>query len=115
MTIPSSFKTKIADTFYDKTISLYSTSNTVDGEGWSRKSSTLSTTFSGNVRMDNLAKLKEDNGLKEEVDLAITCATSVSVAIGNILGYGSIKYEVVGVYVFDSHKLIVCRKWRLSQ
>lgn len=110
MRIPDSFKTKIADAFYDKSIKLLSYTEVVDDEGWAdASSSTEIKTFLGNVRFDNLAQIQEDYGLDEDVDIAIT--TDEEVELGNILEYEGIEYRVTSAIPYDSHNFITGRKW----
>jgi hypothetical protein len=108
--IPNSFKTKIADTFYDKEITLKSYSEVVDDEGWAdAKASTEVKTFDGNVRFDNLAQIQEDFGLDEDVDIIIT--TDEELELGNVIEYGGIEYRVISAIPYDSHNLIAGMKW----
>lgn len=110
MKIPTSFTSAISNTFYDKTVTKYATSTTTDSEGFVRKTVGNTSTFLGNVRMDNLNKLQEDYGIKQEINLAIT--TNADLTTNDVLSYDGIKYDVVGVFEFDSHNLILCRKWK---
>lgn len=110
MRIPNSFKSKIKDTFYDKSIKLLNSEETVDDEGWGDTSSlTEIKTFLGNVRFDNLAQLQEDYGFKENIDIVIT--TDEDVSLGDILEYEGIEYRVNGAIPYDSHNLITGTKW----
>lgn len=110
MRIPNSFKTKIAETFYDKNIKILSKTNSVDEEGWSGDiSSTEVSNFYGNVRFNNLAELREDYGIKEDIDIVIT--TDSTVELGDILEYGGVEYRVVNAIPYDSHNLIFAKKW----
>lgn len=110
MRIPDSFKTKIADAFYDKSIKLLSYTEVVDEEGWAdASSSTEIKTFLGNVRFDNLAQIQEDFGLDEKIDIVIT--TDEVVSLGSILEYGGVGYRVTNSIPYDSHNLIMARKW----
>lgn len=110
MRIPNSFKTKIADTFYDKSIKILNYTEVVDDEGWADASaSTVSETFLGNVRFDNLAQIQQDYGLDEEIDIVIT--TDEDVSLGSILEYGGVEYRVTNSIPYDSHNLIMARKW----
>lgn len=113
MKIPSSFKTKIEETFYDKLFNIYNKEQTVDDEGWAKdKSTTKKSSVYGNVRFNNLAELQEEYGIEEEIDIAIT--TSSSVELGDILEYEGNEYRVIGSIPYDSHNLIFAKKW-LSQ
>jgi len=100
----------MADTFYDKVVTLYTSSEAVDNEGWAGvKTSTEDSSFYGNVRFDNLALLQENYGLKDVIDIAIT--TDEEVAVGKILGYEDKMYMVMKSISFDSHNLIIGKVW----
>jgi hypothetical protein len=45
----------------------------------------LASSFNGNVRFDKLAELQEEHGIKETIDIAITCDTEEPVEIGTAL------------------------------
>ena len=109
MIIPNTFKSKIKDTFYDKTVTLYTTSETKDAAGWSRMSETESSTFLGNVSFSRLAKIQEDYGLEDSIDIAIT--TDENVSVNSVIGYGSKKYKITGAIPFDSHYLLTGNEW----
>jgi len=108
--IPNSFKTKIEDVFYDKSISKTTKTESVDEEGWaSDVTSSSSTTFNGNVRFDNLSEIQENYGIKENIDIVIT--TNEVVSLGDILEYEGIEYRVISSIPYDSHNLILGKKW----
>jgi hypothetical protein len=108
--IPNSFKQGIANTFYDKELILYTSSEVVDDEGWARVEEAETTdSFYGNVRFDNLAQLQEDYGLKEVIDIAVT--TSEDVEVGSVVEYGGVLYKVSKAIPFDSHNLLVGNIW----
>lgn len=110
MKIPNSFTKSIADTFYDKTLTYYSTEGIVDDDGWSRQSETAtSNTFSGNVRFSNLAQLQEDYGIKEVIDIAVT--TGDTVEVGSVVKYDDVLYKISKVIPFDSHNLLIGNIW----
>lgn len=110
MELPSNFTKVIADTFYDKVITVYSEETVKDSFGWTKQSaSPTSTTFNGNVRYTNLRQLQEDYGIKEDIDVAIT--TSYSIENGKIIGIGDTTYKIVSVIPSDSHNLVVAKKW----
>lgn len=111
MEIPTQFTNAISNTFYDKTITTYGKGEVViDDEGWAGvdKENTTST-FSGNVRFNDLAQLQEDQGIVDSIDIAIT--TSADVAVGSILSYDSVLYKVIKAIPYDSHNLIIGKKW----
>jgi len=111
MEIPASFKSKIKDTFYDKEITPYKKTSTVDTDGFAHDTmSTKGTSFYGNVRYGNLAELQDQEGIKIEADLLIT--TDAVVELGDILKYGNDYYRVKRFLKYDSHNLIACDKWQ---
>ena len=116
MIIPDSFKQSIANTFYDKEITKYTTEEVVDDEGWVGMEETVvsdsnyvSGTFMGNVRFDNLAQIQEDYGLKEVVDIVVT--TDEDIDVNSIIGYENVLYRVNKAIPFDSHKLLIGNIW----
>lgn len=109
MQIPDDFKSVIADTFYDKTITLYTVEEVVDEEGWARMSETESDSFVGSVSFSELAKVQEEYGLREAIDMVVS--THEDVSVGSVLGYGDHLYKVVSAIPFDSHYLILAKKW----
>jgi hypothetical protein len=56
-----------------------------------------------------LEKLREDYGIKENIDIAIT--TDQNVAVDSILGYLGTQYKLVQAIPFDSHYLLIGKKW----
>lgn len=91
---------------------MYSDSNVVDDEGWSRDDDASSTgTFLANVRTDKLAEVQESYGIREDINIIISCAATVTSDNGDILGYSGQKYRVVEAISFDSHKLLFCQSW----
>jgi hypothetical protein len=112
MVIPEDFKNKISDVFYDKLIKILNISQSIDDEGWAGDTSTTDkTSFYGNVTFKDLKILQEEQGLKEEVNIAVSCSTSVSIVVSNVIEYNSIKYRVISCIPYDSHKLILATKW----
>lgn len=110
MKIPSSFKNKIAETFYDKSIKVLNKTNGVDDEGWAGEETTTELeTILGNVRFDNLAQVQEDYGLEENVDITVT--TNSTVGLGEIIEYEGVEYKVINSIPYDSHNLLIGTKW----
>lgn len=110
MILPTNFKPTIKALFYDKTISIYSSSVTKDSVGWTKKkSSTVTGTFKGNVNFNKLEKMQEEYGITEAIDIAIT--TDQNIALETILGYGGKQFKVIRAIPFDSHYLIFAQKW----
>jgi len=111
MNIPQSFKDAIADTFYDKTITRYSTQDTKDAHGHQAKAGTTVTngSFMGNVHFDNFEKIQKQYGITEEIEIAITTADVIPQ--NEIIGYDGKQYMVFKVIKTDSHYLLVAKKW----
>ena len=115
MLIPSSFKDTIADTFYDKTVTMLTKVVTTDSEGGVKKSGTTTVgTFKGNVRFEALGAIQNEIGLTEHIDVAITCDPETELDVDDLLEYAGVKYMAVGVVPYDSHKLIVGRRWQVQ-
>lgn len=115
MKIPSNFKSQIAAAFYDKEIDILESSVETTNTGWKKElPGDVSSSFNGNVRFDKLAELQEEQGIKETIDIAITCDTEEPVEIGTFLGYINKQYRAVQVIPFDTHKLILAKLWSLT-
>lgn len=110
MVIPEDFKTKIAETFYDKEFTPYTVGNTVDDEGdVIRDNLVEGETFYGNISFNIGDQIQKDYGLSEQVDATIT--TETEVPVGSIIEYNSIKYLVTRSLKFDSHYLLIMKEW----
>jgi len=110
--ITDDFKNKIAEAFYDKTITVHSQSSTVDDEGFvSVDSQSTSTEVSCNVRFNDLAKIQVDYGIKDKIDIAITTDPDAEIELNDVIEYESTTFKVVQAIPFDSHKLIIAKKW----
>lgn len=111
MRIPNNFRSIIKSTFYDKEITLYDTDDTIDEEGWAKKSGTSveTGTFLGNVNFSRLSEIQESYGIKEKIDMTIT--TDEDVSHGQIIGYLDDQYKVIQAIPTDTHNLLICEKW----
>lgn len=105
---------RIASTFYDKTIDVLTNSTITDIEGGVsyKGTTTVVSSFNGNVSFANCKKIQEEYGLDYEIDISITASTDTSIAINDIIKYNDVVYNVNDVLPFDSHILIVATKWR---
>lgn len=113
MKIPESFITAIKKQFYDKEILFYEIEEVADENGYVKKALVGNgDSVLGNVRFGNLEEVKQDYGIMEDIELVITTDVSVS---GRVAKYRDRYYEVVKNIPFDSHNLIVCKKWLLKQ
>ena len=105
-------KTVIAKEFYDKEIHLMSKSTETDVEGGVKtKGYTVKDVFKGNVNFSNCEKIQEDYGLDYKVNISIT-TNYIGVNKNDILSYDKVLYEVKGIYIRDSHLLVLGSKWR---
>ena len=105
-------KTAIAKTFYDKEIHLMNRSTETDSEGGVKtKGYTVADSFKGNVNFSNCEKIQEEYGLDYKVNISIS-TDYTGVKTDDILSYDKVLYEVKGIYIKDSHVLIVGANWR---
>ena len=113
MYIPNQMTKKIANTFYDKTVSVMSKQITTDAEGGvTSKGLAVTNSFNGNVSFSNCKKIQEEYGLDYNIDIAITTYADTSVSLDDIIKYNDVIYNVTDVIKCDSHILIVATKWR---
>lgn len=111
MLLPAKFSQTVADTFYDKTVSLVS-KDTTNTDGWvDQTATTVTGTFKANVQFSNLGAVQTELGLTEKIDVALTCATDVTLAVDDLFQYDSVTYKASSVVPYDSHLLIVGSKW----
>ena len=83
-----------------------------DAEGGVKtKGYTVKDTFKGNVNFSNCEKIQEDYGLDYKVDISIT-TEYMELTKDDIIVYDKVTYTVKGVYIRDSHTLIVGAKCR---
>lgn len=111
MLLPANFASTIADTFYDKEVSIL-VKTTSSTDGWIEETGTVSSTFKANVRFDNLATIQSELGLTESIDVALTCATDVPLQIDELFSYKGVTYKVAACVPYDSHQRIVGNKWQ---
>jgi hypothetical protein len=109
--IPNSFKTAISSVFYDKEVTLYEVDVDVDDEGWAREEVEPGDSILCNVWFDKLAELREEYGVIEDIDIAIS--TQEQVDIGAVIGYGGRIYKVVESRPFETYNLLMGREWSL--
>lgn len=114
MQLPNNFQSTIANTFYDKTVSILEPTKTTETDGAVTYTGgyTVKGNFKGNPRLVNFKKIQKEYGLDYQIDIAITCGVDTSVFQEDILEYNGVRYEVTDVLPFDSHKLIVGAKWQ---
>ncbi len=108
-------KAKIAKVFYDKTIEVLDSSESVDSEGGIvRNTATVKSTFKGNIRFNTLGELQTEMGLTQKIDIAISCPTDTEIEVGDLLRYAGVIYLVSDALPRDSHKYIMGAKWRMD-
>lgn len=113
MLLPHNFKSTIAGAFYDKEISILGENSTIDAEGGRTvKGGTVTGTFKGNVRYENLKEVQKDYGLDYQIDIAITTDPSVIIMVGKIVKYANRTYRIRDVLPSDSHLMIVGVLWK---
>lgn len=111
MLLPANFKSVIADHFYDKTVSILA-STTTSTDGWvDEDATTVTSTFQANVQFDRLADIQAEIGLSDDIDVAITCSTDVTLSIGDLFSYDGVTYKAAAVIPHDSHLKIAGSKW----
>lgn len=103
---------KIAQTFYDKEVSILDKKSNVDAEGGvTSKGYDVIGTFKGNVNFSNCKQIQEEYGLDYNIDVSITTDYNL-LKINDIIKYLDVIYNVTDVLLSDSHILIVATKWR---
>ena len=112
MLFPDEAKQIIAQSFYDKTVEVLTSQDTIDAEGGVVKNSlTVKCTLQGNVRFANLGEIQTELGLVESIDICVTCGANENVAVNDLLRYGGKLYVATSVIPSDSHLTIVGRVW----
>lgn len=112
MLFPDSAKNAIANTFYDKTISVMRKTEQLDDQGGLIKSGTeVKSTFKGNVRFLAFGQEQNEIGLTKVADIQITCPTDTAVEVDDFLQYGGVQYVATEVNPSDSHLTILGQRW----
>ena len=106
-------KTAIAKAFYDKNIHLMNMSTEVDAEGGVKtKGYTVADVFKGNVNFSNCEKIQEEYGLDYKINITIT-TDFTGLKKSDIFAYNKALYEVKGIYIRDSHTLVLGATWHV--
>ena len=112
MFIPETMKTEIAKAFYDKEIHLMNKRTETDAEGGVITNGyDVKDVFKGNVNFSNCEKIQEEYGLDYKIDISIT-TNYTGLNKNDVVTYNKVLYEVKGIFVRDSHVLIVGKSWR---
>lgn len=109
MDIPSSFKNKIRETFYDKPIILCTKTEITDSEGWVSESLVESETIMGNVQFGNKEAIREEYGIEDSVDIVIT--TNKSLENNSVVSYQDEYYTIIKSIPFDSHIKLIGKRY----
>lgn len=107
MLFPKSAQSVISKVFYDKKFEVFTFENQLGLEGDVSKVFQRVGEFSGNVRFSNLAKLRDEIGLKDEIQIAITCSKDTEIRAGNYFKFENKMYRAEQVLPFNSHILVV--------
>lgn len=108
MKVPSKFKDIIKETFYDKTISIYSIGKpTYDDEGGAIDGEkTLVEDLQCNPQIQNVEKIRKEYGEDIEAEVVVTCDTTKA-KLKNVVNYNGIEYEIVKVIPSDTHTTLL--------
>lgn len=107
MLFPKSAQEAISKAFYDKTVEVFSFETQLGLEGDVSKVFQRRGEFAGNVRFTNLAKLQQEIGLTDEINIAITCSKEEEINAGDFVKFEKRMYRIEKLLPFDSHLLIV--------
>ena len=113
MYIPQTMKREIAKAFYDKEIHLMNKSVETDAEGGVKtKGYSVVESFKGNVNFSNCEKIQEEYGLDYKINISITTEFT-GLKESDIFAYNKVLYEVKGIYIRDSHTLVLGATWHV--
>lgn len=109
MNIPKEFKQIIADTFYDKEVLIYNSTEEVGEElDVIKTKGTLKETLKCNVHQIGNKLVQQDYGLDIEADIMITCEETNALK-GDLLEYANEVYTITEVLSPDSHTKIFAK------
>lgn len=112
MYIPQTMKSKIASTFYDKSVDVVSKTTTRDAEGGVISTGvSVIDSFKGNVSFANCKVIQEEYGLDYNIDISITTDYN-QLELDDIISYDNTLFTVTDILKSDSHLLVVGTKWR---
>ncbi len=113
MLVNANFQSLIANTFYDKEISIIGYTDTTDVEGDFVKSSSsvVLGTFKGNVQYKNFKEVQNDYGIDKQIDVYITTGTDTTINIDDFIQYNNVTYKVTDVLTYDTHKVVMGSIW----
>lgn len=107
MKLPNRFKNVIANTFYDKSLPIYSISTSYNDEGGVIEGKkTLIETLSCNVQIQNVEKIRQTYGEDIVAEVTVTCCNTIATE-KNVAIYNDIEYEIVKIIPNDSHTTLL--------
>ncbi|NCD07756.1 MAG: hypothetical protein EOL97_16730 [Spirochaetia bacterium] len=110
MIISQKFKNAINKAFYDKTIKVFSITETNDN-GFIQKDKLLKVKeIQGNLKFKSFGELQKEYGIELQAEGVIS--THASLEVNNIIEYQNINYIIIDYLVFDSHNLFFIKKWK---
>lgn len=113
MLFPETAKQKIAETFYDKDITILRRTAELDEEGGLKQSGyTPKSTLKGNVCFLTFDEKQAEKGLVLEADVRITCSAETEISVDDLIEYRGERFTVIEVLPYDSHKSILGKRWR---
>ena len=116
MLFPKKIIDAVANTFYDKKIDILTVTDSLDAEGGSKRViGSIKGSFYGNVRFSDLGEVKEELGLVESIDICITCRSTETIALNDLISYENKTYLVTKVIPTDSHLTITGKLWENQQ
>ena len=116
MLFPKKIIDAVANTFYDKKIDILTVTDSLDAEGGSKRViGSVSSSFYGNVRFSDLGEVKEELGLVESIDICITCRSTETITLNDLISYENKTYLVTKVIPTDSHLTITGKLWENQQ
>lgn len=113
MKIPEMFKQAIADTFYDKELTIKTTEKQQekDEEGCIivTEKDIIKEIIMGNFQFSALEKIQQEYGKEMQADCVVTCKDTQA-TVDDILVYLDKEYEIKAIIPYDSHKTILLHR-----
>lgn len=110
MNIPSSFKEAQKRVFQDKTITVYTETESQDAEGGIVKAHSVSTTHQVNVHLVSDQVKAEMYGLTINSDIQVVSSDTLPIERNTLIGYSGSLYRVTGIELKDSHTVLYCKR-----
>ncbi len=107
MLLPNNFEQEISSRFYDKEITILTTSETIEQDGGIiRNDNVPKATFLGNVKFNAQNLVQNDIGLTLDADITITCDKDTEISLDDRIVYLNKTYKVNNLLPSDSHLTI---------